>query len=143
MRNIPEFAPKIKYGVNWLGARGSFDVTGKYTPPNDSDGLTCATFVSEIFEGAGFHVVDETTWPANSAGNAEWREEVVQALLDNVEDTPARTAHVEHVRMRDPVVRLFPAQIAGGVASDLDDWALNHDHAVNLAREVIAAFAPL
>lgn len=141
LRNIPGFAPEIKYGLNWLGARGSFDAMGKYTPPADSDGLTCATFISEAFEGAAFHVVDETSWPVDTDDVKAWRNQVIHALEEHLTAGPERDAHIEHVRNRSEVVRLQPAEIVAAAASDMDEWSLMYDQASALAASVITALA--
>src|SRR5690349_7258865 len=49
LRKVARRRPEIQYGVNLLAGIGSFDPKGNYTRPADSDGLTCATFISELF----------------------------------------------------------------------------------------------
>lgn len=138
--NIPKYAPKIGYGANWLGARGSFNGSQYSAPPN-SDGLTCATFVSEAFKGAGHHIVNEEDWPENTPENKEWLAEVIKALEETLEPSPEKDAHIANIRSRDSIVRLKPPEIAGAVASNSDDWPLAFDKTSELAAAVLADFA--
>lgn len=136
---IPAFAPRIGYGTNWIGAKGSF-VQNRYSPPADSDGLTCATFVSEIFAGAGFDVVDDNSWPINTAEALEWRADVAAALRKTLPASPETDAHIANIESRPTVVRLLPSEIAGAAASDMGNWAIRHEIALEIAKQVLNDF---
>ncbi|WP_152615220.1 hypothetical protein [Janthinobacterium lividum] len=137
---IPAFAPQIGYGTNWIGARGSF-VQHLYSPPADSDGLTCATFVSEIFAGAGFDVIDANSWPINTTEALAWRADVVAALRETLPASPETDKHIANIESRPTVVRLRPAEIAGAATSDMDSWAIGHEDALEIAKQVLKDFA--
>src|SRR2546423_405161 len=53
VRYIAKRLPIINFGVNFIAAKGSFSLTGEYNAPAGSDGLTCATFITEIFRTSG------------------------------------------------------------------------------------------
>ncbi len=141
LRHIPQFAPRIAYGTDWIGARGSFDSNGLYTPPTNSLGLTCASFVSEVFAGAGHQVVDEESWPVGTPENLEWKARIVELLRQHLPKNSQSQQHINHIEQFDAVARLKPAEIAGAVADDAQNWPLEHSIALGLAQRVIADFA--
>ena len=106
-------AIQIPYGVNIDPSKGAFDKEGNYKPPAGRDGLTCATFVSEVCRGVGLRLLDEAAWTAR-AEDAEWIEEICRALSHP--DSGADEAHVRHVRASFNGIRIRPEEVAASAA---------------------------
>lgn len=79
IRAIAKRKPKIPYGIDFIRAKNSFDGTGKYAPPRGSTGLTCATFITEVFRAAAVPLIDEGSWEYGDE-NVAWGEQVVALL---------------------------------------------------------------
>jgi len=68
--------------------------TGAYLLGPTGHGLTCASFVLAVFESVGLRLVDQETWPANRAGDEEWKQWVLLQLTQgNPPATPTASAH--------------------------------------------------
>lgn len=128
--NLADAAPAIPYGINWIGALGSFDSEGRYTPPTESCGLTCATFVSEVLSGAGLDAVLPDTWQPRP-DDVAWGE-FICAQLERTRSVSR--AHVENVRKHIGALRLRPEEICGAGAVPHASWPLAFDPCLELAR---------
>lgn len=128
LRMTADQKPPIQYGINLLAAKGSFSLLGGYEAPEGSDGLTCATFVTEHLAGAGIRLVDEDTWPETEA-NKEWGKTVCQIL----KHTGADESHVATVRANTQGLRLRPFEVAGVSTLESTKWPVKHPEAHPLA----------
>ncbi|MFZ6873530.1 hypothetical protein ACO0LF_15850 [Undibacterium sp. Di27W] len=106
VRAIAKRRPSISYAVNVLTAKNSFDSNGHYSAPKGSHGLTCATFVTEIFRAAVLPLVDETTWK-ETAENIVWGNEVVDLL----QRQGVSNDHVIAVRASVNGIRIRPDEV--------------------------------
>ena len=138
LANVALNAKELNFGIDWLGSIGSFDSDGFYCPKGGEQGLTCATFVSEVFRGWGMHVVDETDWPLNTEEGLRWRTELVASLRRNGK-TPEE--QIEAIERFDPVVRLSPAEMAAAGTQDSGLWPMSAKAVSALAAAVAADFA--
>jgi hypothetical protein len=120
VRAIANKPPKIPYGLNLVAASGSFDSSGAYSPPPGSDGLTCASFVSEIFSATGLNLVDLTTWPSNLE-NLEWGNSVIKSL----EEQGASKEHLATLGLTNQGLRLHPFEVAAAANSPYTNWPLD------------------
>lgn len=134
VRAIARNPPKVKYGVNLAAARGSF-VQGAYAPPPESDGLTCASFVSEIFRDAALSLVDETTWPA-TIENLHWGNIVYKALKKQ----GINEQHLETVRASNFALRLTPFEVAAAGDAPVSWRPLDFARAGPAAGQVVASW---
>lgn len=98
----------INFGINLLAANGSFDANGRYTAPRGSDGLTCATFISEIFRAVGLPLVQLDTWEARDQ-DLVWGNDVCALLKHR---GGASDEHIEAVRSSINGLRLRPEEVA-------------------------------
>lgn len=132
LRKIAKRQPHIPYGINVLAAFGSFSDSGDYRAPKGSDGLTCATFVSELFRAIGAKLVIETTWPEGV--NTDWANGVVELL----KETGASEEHVAAVQANLNGIRIRPEEL--GAAADLPykDWAVKYEAADPGSAAVLA-----
>lgn len=123
---------ELKFGIDWLGNIGSIKADGTYCPPKDRPGFTCATYLCEVFRSHGLQVVDETTWPADTAAVRSWftitlerfrRQEGREATISSIESTPSPK-------------RLTPAEFAGAASSGSKSWPMCEARAKQLAMQI-------
>lgn len=107
VKAISENKPEVNFGLNIFASNGSFDHKGNYTAPPGSDGLTCATFVAQIFADAGLPIVDITTWKPRDEDIA-WG----NAVCDELRDANATQEHIDTVRANITGLRVRPEEVA-------------------------------
>lgn len=108
VRSIAKRRPQIKYGINVEAAKDSISPSGAYKLPKGSDGLTCATFVVEVFRAASLPpLIALETWHATPE-NKIWGEGVCK-LLEHVGADPL---HVAEVRANINGLRVRPEEVA-------------------------------
>ena len=106
-------AVSIPFGVSIDTKKGSFNREGAYKTPlnanrKPADGLTCATFVTEICRGVGLPLVKDGDWTVRP-GDATWIDEICR-LLAKVKAEPD---HIAHVRASFTGARIRPEEVAG------------------------------
>ena len=112
IRSLAKRTPKIPYGLNFLKANGSFDTSGRYTAPRGSLGLTCATFITTLFDDLRAPLVEQSNWVENPA-NIKW----AHAVCDSLERSgKVSHEHIEAVRSNINGLRIRPEEVA--VAAD-------------------------
>lgn len=99
---------EIPYGPNPPAA--AFDSRGRYTPQSEREGLTCATFVSSVFSGAGFPVVQLGTWESRPDDAIWWTS--MMGYLEKY--SPKRAIELGDVAIE---FRLRPDEVAVAAAS--------------------------
>jgi hypothetical protein len=98
----------INFGINLFAGHGSFDANGHYNAPRGSDGLTCATFVSELMRAAGLPLVDLQSWQPREVDVA-WGNSVCELLRNHGR---ASEEHISVVRANINGLRLRPEEVA-------------------------------
>ena len=112
--------PRIKYGLDWFMALGSFDENGHYRYDDDERrGMTCSIFVSELLTGFGHPVVDYSKWPQNQPSDLAWRRKKIEGYRERGTLSPERVTEMERL---DPFVRLRPEEVAAVAAEDFGTW---------------------
>lgn len=139
LRATVKKCPSIRYGINWAGAMGSFDKESNYTPPVSSDGLTCATFVSEVIAGFGMPAVDPQTWPKDTQNDKKWQKAQVERFRTNQRTTMPPDV-IDDMESVSPIQRLQPSQIAAALASDTSAWEMKYEEVTALAQKVVDTF---
>jgi hypothetical protein len=120
LRAIANRLPEIGYGPNYLSARGAFDSAGNYIAPVGSRGLTCSTFVVEIFRPHGILLINDVTWPETEE-NKQWAHAVC-ALLHRY---GAGDEHLAAVRSDISGIRIKPEEVAGASAQPIANRPLD------------------
>jgi hypothetical protein len=141
IRAVAQKPPDIAYGLALASVNGSFDSAGNYVAPPGSDGLTCATFVSEILKGAGLNLVDLNTWPSNFE-NIVWGTSVIKF----VEKRGAKPEHLATLGGNNKGMRLHPFEVAAAADSPRSAWPLDYATAhsvVGAIRLALARICPL
>ncbi|MDG0065847.1 hypothetical protein MMB92_17945 [Burkholderia sp. IO2] len=121
VRGVSKKKPQINYGLGAIAAKGSFSANGSYQPPRGSDGLTCTTFVVEVFRAASIPLVDYDNWPA-LPDNVAWGESVCQALAGS----GATDDHVNAVRRNIGGLRVRPYEAVGAALLPPNQRPANH-----------------
>lgn len=60
-------------------------LTGKLEPVFGEIGLTCASFVLEVFDACGYKLVDTDTWPTDIKENTIWQAEMLNLIARHYE----------------------------------------------------------
>lgn len=127
----------IAYGLNMVAGRGSFRGTGAYKPGKDSDGLTCATFVAEIFQYFGLGLVRLETM-VDHPKNRAW----AAAILCMLETDGVSQEHLRKVRNNVRGRRLRPEDVCAAVEVPASDRPVDQEsiriRADEIYEEVLA-----
>lgn len=113
----------IPYGICMDGS--GFTKDGKYTADQIYAGLTCATFVIQVFHSQGFYIVDIPKWSHKQADKT-WQLQIIQALR-----AYAPEEHIQYQlkKIQDGSARFKPEEVA--VAASLP----NQPHAPETLKE--------
>jgi len=124
LRKVAKRQPPIRYGIGVLAAIGSFSENGDYKAPKGSDGLTCATFVTELFRLVALKVIKEPSWPPDV--NGDWAEAVCSELSRTEGVTEE---HVEAVRAGKHGIRIRPEEVGAAASSTYKGWPVPYPDA--------------
>tara|TARA_R110001583_G_scaffold150393_1_gene302458 strand:+ start:2466 stop:3152 length:687 start_codon:yes stop_codon:yes gene_type:complete len=97
----------IPYGICTDGTGFSDD--GAFTAGDNHEGLTCATFVAQVFHSQGFIIIDFAGWKHRKA-DKKWQLQILQ----NLKQSGASEEHLEHQRKRmlSGAARFKPEEVA-------------------------------
>ncbi len=108
-----------------------FDTSGNIIKGPAKIGLTCASFVLAVFEGAGVLLADLEGWPSPTQEDMERQ----RALFDRLEgDDHVERGHVAAVRGELGNTRYHPLDVAG--AATADPLPSSYEHAATVGREI-------
>ena len=138
VRSIAATMPVICYGLNILSGHGSFDAMGRYVAPVGSLGLTCSTFVTEIFRAYALPLVDESTWQAADE-NLAWAERVCTMLQERGADDH----HIQAVKSDANGLRMRPEEVSAAADSPFTSRPLDFASAQPLASAVTVRLGDL
>jgi len=92
-----------------------FDTSGNLIKGPAKIGLTCASFVLAVFDGARVPLADLATWPDPTPKDKERQRELLQKLTD---DPAVDRKHVDAARSEIDNTRYHPLDVAGAGTSD-------------------------
>lgn len=98
----------VDYGID--PPDEAFSESGQYNGLNPSKGLTCATFIAAVLKGAGFPVVDLSTWSRRTEEDDKWGAGVMALLRRHA---PERAAQIHGQTVP---FRLKPDELAAAAA---------------------------
>lgn len=130
---LDENAGKIPYSVAHPG--GVIFKDNVWVGNEPGQGLTCATFIVELFNELGIPFIDVGTWKERT-GDTEWAKRILDAISHSMSPE-----HVEAQRNRIGLtVRVRPADIAaaGLLVRQLMDTSLHFDQVAPLSENVEA-----
>lgn len=134
VRAVAKRGAKINYAVNFIASKDSFSSNGTYKPPKGSHGLTCASFVLEVFRGGKIPLVRSDTW-RDEPMNIDWGNRVCAQLEKDKDVDPG---HVEAVRKTVSGFRLRPFEVAGACRLPLKDLPASFEAVQEPATQVEA-----
>lgn len=121
----------IYYGLDSSGH--CFDEFGSAIPLPIGKGMTCASFIINVFKSLEIPLIDETSWPHGRPQDQQWASSVVQQLED---DPRVPRDHVDAVKKDIAMAcRYRPCEVAGAMSSDHTPLALVD--AERLAQEIL------
>ncbi|WP_156320517.1 hypothetical protein [Pseudomonas lini] len=132
IRAISRKLPKINYGIDFIAAKGSFQGT-VYSAPKGSNGLTCSSFVLEVFRTATIPMIQEDTW-CTSEANVSWG----NSVCDYLERTHVEAKHVQAVRSDIKGLRLIPFELAAAASLPKEQRPINYDTIQSFALQAQA-----
>lgn len=112
LENLRHDSNRIPYGFDVRPPVFSED--GRYIPQALGKGMTCATFVVEVYRSTSFTLVDEGTWPNRPAEDAHWQAEILARLADG----HAGQDHVDALRNDIGCIRIRPEEVASATLQD-------------------------
>jgi len=117
----------VNYGFDPAGV--GFDPSGQFYCLDPAKGLTCATFISAVFQSVGFPIVNLSAWPIRE-GDVAWRDYVLEMLTLNGRQDRAKELENEEVSFR-----LTPAEAA--VAASAKTVPVTYETVVQLAAPLL------
>lgn len=89
-----------------------FDMNGVFHNEEEYSGLTCATFVLKLFSAQGYHLIDFTTWKAESK-NKDWQRRILGYLKSYLS-----TGYFDklNVKIKYGISRFKPEEVAAAAA---------------------------
>jgi hypothetical protein len=124
---VTKHTDDVDYGTNPSGV--GFDASGRFYSIDPKRGLTCATFISAIFQSAGFPIVNLATWPPRDSDPA-WRDHVLETLSSYGHADRAKQIAGEQVPFR-----LTPAEAAA--AASAEAVPVSFEDTVRLAQPLL------
>lgn len=107
-----------------------FDTDGKYIIRPPGEGLTCATFVMEVFEWLYLPVVDQKSWETRDT-DQPFFDCILKFLKKQMSDD-----YIKHIEENRDVPRFRPEEIAAGVISD--EFPLSFQKALKISRKIVS-----
>ena len=119
---IKQDKPKINFGFD--GPLRCFNKDGRYIPLKDGEGLTCATFVLEIFANRGVNLLNLQQWPADRPEDKAWQLAIIEELgrtratlmqKGRTAEADAVGRHINALEKKQGATRCRPEEVAAGV----------------------------
>ena len=130
VQHIANNRPRVPLGLNFRAAAGSFK-QGTYEAPSGSDGLTCASFVAEVFRDAGYKLVDEATWP-QTFENLQWGNAVHKSLRKQ----GAQKSRLDEIALNNNALRLHPFEVGAVGEMPSAQWPVTYPRARQAAAQL-------
>jgi len=133
-RRIARRADQVPYGLIYEGGRLREDGTAELR--GREIGLTCATFVLAVFEGAGITLLALDTWTSREEDGA-WHQRIVAMLrgTDGVSE-----AHISGVAAETRCARYRPEEVAAACA--IEPRPVSFQDARGAAHEILDTLLP-
>ena len=105
----------IPYGICIEGT--DFARNGKFTAEEQHAGLTCATFVIQVFHSQGFRIIDFDKWKHRQS-DKKWQRQILQTLELGVARGKVLKEHIRDQRkkMQEGAARFKPEEAAVAIA---------------------------
>lgn len=123
---------KIPYGFNYVAdsvLTADGDVAENLPP---GSGLTCATFVLQVFRNQSFDIIDIDSWKSRDDDGA-WQAKILDDLKIY---SDASEAHLEALKEHIGKAARFRPEEVAGCARDFDEESIEFPEGVRLGQEV-------
>lgn len=107
-----------------------FDENGEYIEQSLGKGLTCASFIYQIYHSNGFPLVDKSTWNERD-DDAIWHTNIIHTL----ERQGVADDRISAMRQDIGCVRVRPEEVSS--ASILDSRPANYEECYPMANEIL------
>jgi hypothetical protein len=84
---------------------------GTFVKGEESNGLTCSTFVIEVFRSAGIELLRYSDWPHNRDGDDKWHDHIVAEIRRKDAE------HANAIAKEKGCARFRPEEVTGTCAS--------------------------
>ena len=101
----------IPYGFDVVSL--CFTPDGEYIPQIPGKGLTCVTFIVEIYKSLSIALLTEDTWPSRP-DDVRWQKWIIEKLRE----TGASSNHVEAMQNDIGICRIRPEEVASAAIKD-------------------------
>lgn len=120
---------RIPYGID-VSCKCFDPMTGAWIATNKNDGLTCSTFVMEVFAAQGHNLLDVSTWQ-HRASDEDWQLYIIDKLMENGADDKHIAYQLESIG----AFRFRPEEVAGAVPQDT--YPISFPDAVKYAHSLL------
>jgi len=107
-----------------------FTAEGQYIVQPDGKGLTCATFIVEVYRANALPLLDDDAWPSRLEEDTAWQERI----LDGLRKTGAEQSHIDALSDDIGCVRYKPEEVAAATLQE--DRPVSFDECLAMAQEI-------
>jgi len=136
-QTVAEQNPKgIPYGICIDGT--GFSESGKFTLIEDFAGLTCATFVLQIFHSQGYILIDLDNWKIRDS-DTQWQQQIIQKLETYLAGIDKKDELLEYQnrKISEGASRFRPEEICAAVV--LPNPPHNCDSLEEMASQIVSS----
>lgn len=119
----------INYGISSNGT--TFMPNGDIKQESIYDGLTCATFILKLFEGAGYKLFEYDTWKSRKE-DIEWQENDVFKWISLL----GTKEQLEYQKKLLSAHRFKPQEVMAAIGTDLKQLPLSFSDAVSIGKSI-------
>jgi len=105
----------VKYGFN-VNSKYIDPETGVFKATMTEVGLTCATFVLEVFESCGFKLINWESWPKGQKNDIKWQKKILEFVFSRIQDVEKE--YLERQQKQIGNARYFPEEVAASTQVD-------------------------
>jgi hypothetical protein len=117
IKNIMKFGKIKPVPYSFIDYGASFDPrTGEYQNTELGSGLTCATFILDVFTGLQIHLIDKSTWGKRDEDEA-WKNKILKMVNVHADDD-----HKKVLRDAEEFVRYKPSEVACSFGIEKTHW---------------------
>lgn len=122
IKNIIKNGPVKPIPYSFVGYGGSFNSkTGEYQNTQLGSGLTCATFILDVFTGLQVNLIDKATWRKREE-DEEWKKQIIKMVEPHADDD-----HMKVLEECEEFVRYKPSEVACSYGVNKDYWPVTFE----------------
>ncbi len=99
----------IPYGID-ITDKVFNPITGEWAPENENCGLTCSTFVMQVFSAQGHNILCKESWE-NRASDSRWQTNILNKLSEN----NISEKYIAKQKKNIGAFRFRPEEVAGSI----------------------------